>query len=184
MSSVMDVLPYSPELLDVIIADIDGETAKEQARQIIKLFDEAGLTIKVKNIFPLKPNAYYRVLCFIKKSKETVIINTKQDNGPSGVVEGMTIQLRIEDENSFAKLDDLTENIREQILNASDCRSCSSKCDGKRYVFTYHGTEYTKCQFLCSNFRFRVADDNDVDSVTKLVEQELAFATHKKKYDR
>lgn len=179
-SSVMEVLPYLPELLDAIIADIDGETAKKTARQIIKLFDEAGLTIKVKHIFPLKPSAYYRVLCFIKKSKETVIINTKQDNGPLGVAEGMNIQLRIEDGDSFTKLDDLTENIRGQILNAGDCRFCSSKCDGKRYVFTHHGTEYIKCQYLCNNFRLTVADEHDVGSITKLVEHELVFATHKK----
>jgi hypothetical protein len=180
MSSVMDVLPYSPDLLDAILADIDGTVAKRTARQIIKLFDEAGLTIKVKHIFPTKPSAYHRVLCYIKKSKETLIINTKQDNGPSGVVEGMNIQLRIEDANSFTKLDDLTDNIRRQILNASDCRFCSPKCEGKRYIFTYHGTEYTKCQMLCSNFRLRVTDENDVDSVTTLVEQELAFVAHKK----
>lgn len=180
MSSVMNVFPYSPDLLDDILTDINSDVAKKTARQIIRLFDEAGLTIKVKHIFPMKPTAYYRVLCFIKKSKETVIINTKQDNGPAGVVEGMNIQLRIENENSFTTLDDLTENIRRQILNASDCRFCSPKCDGKRYIFTYHGTEYTKCQMLCSNFRLRVTDENDINSIIKLVGLEITFVTHKK----
>lgn len=181
MSSIMNELPYSPELLEVLVADVDGAVAQRAARKIINRFADAGLPMKVKHIFPLKPSAYYRVLCFIKKRKETVILNTKQDNGRAGVVEGMTLQLRIENANSFAALDDLTLAIREQILSGGDCQFCSPKCDGKRYVFTYRGVAHTKCQMLCSNFRFRVSEDKDVESLLHLVEQELAFATQPQK---
>ena len=43
----------------------------------------------------------------------------------------------------FEKLDEYSEHIREQIINADNCRKCWN-C-GKEYVFTYQGTEYRKC---------------------------------------
>lgn len=175
MSSVMEVLEYTPELKDEIIAAINGENEKEAARQIIARFVRAELPIKIKRYFLPKLCDTFRVLCFIKKSGEAVIINTDGFG-----FEGMTIQLRILNGDSFARLDELTQNIRAQILNAADCRFCSSKCGDKRYVFTYNGASFTKCQYLCANFRLKVADKDDIESVTALVEREIALSAPKK----
>lgn len=175
MSSVMEVQEYTPELKDEIIAAIKGENEKEAARQIIALFVKAGLSLKIKRYFVPKLCDTFRVLCFIKKGGEAVIINTDGFG-----FEGMTIQLRILNGDSFARLDELTKNIRAQILNAADCRFCSSKCGDKRYVFTYNGASFIKCQYLCANFRLKVASQEDIASVTALTEREIAYVAPKK----
>lgn len=180
MSSVMEVQSYSPELLDHIISNIEGEVAKDVARQIIRIFDQSNLTIKVKYLFPTKPWAYYRILCFIKKSKETVIINTKKDCGRDGVVEGMIIQLRIENQATFGKLDELSENIRSRIVNGGECRYCCTKCEGKRYTFTYQGKEYVKCQFICSNFRFEDINERDIASLMDIIHSEIHYKQNRR----
>ena len=133
-----------------------------------------GLAIKVKHIFPDKPSAYCRVLCFFKKSTEAVILNTKTDQGKDGVFPGMMLQMRIANPSSFARLDAYIAHIRDQILNAGDCRHCSPKCEGKQYVFWYQGKAYEKCQFLCSNFRFREIQDSDVADILAILDGEFA----------
>ena len=176
MSSVMEVVEYSPVLLDEIIAVVDGDLNKEATKQIVGCFERAGLPIKVKRYFLPQLKDTFRVLCFIKKSSETVIVNTDGFG-----FEGLTIQLRILNSDSFVRLDELSENIRNQILTAGDCSYCSIKCDGKRYVFTYNGSEHSKCQMLCSNFRFKIEDEADIAGILKLVEREIEFAARKKK---
>ena len=175
MSSMMEVLQYSPDLLEPILADIEGEAAKSAARGIIEAFDKNGLTIKVKHIFPTKPAAYFRVLCFIKKSKEAVIINTKNDLGPKGVIPGMNIQLRIENGSTLVGLDEFTENIRSTIINGNDCCYCSEKCKRNCSVFTYNGINYVKCQFICSNFRFHDIEESDISDLLYIVNGEIEY---------
>lgn len=121
MSSIMQVYDYAPELFNNIVADIKEASEKSLTEQVIKLFYDTGLTVKVKHIFLDTPNAYYRVLCFIKKSAESVIINTRNDLGKDGVVDGFNIQIRIVNHNIFNNLNQFTENIQNQIVNAHDC---------------------------------------------------------------
>lgn len=173
MSSVMKVYDYSSEIVNGIIASIENQAEKSVAQQIIERFVQAGLTVKVKHIFYDKPWAYYRILCFIKKSAETVIINTKNDLGKDGVVDGMNIQIRITNGNTFEKLDELECSVRKQIINAHDCSYCSAKCEGKRYLFAYQGKDYVKCQFLCSNFRFANICKSSIPSIITIVNGEL-----------
>ncbi|MCL2774628.1 MAG: hypothetical protein FWD71_14975 [Oscillospiraceae bacterium] len=168
MSSTMQVLTYSPDLLDSIIKDIEGEAAKNAARKIIQCFDTEGFTIMIQHIIPAKSCAYYRVLCFINKSKETVSINTKNSNN-----DNIDMKIRIENRNTFDKMDEFTENIRNQILNAIDCHYCSDKCEGKKYQFTFRGNEYVKCQYLDCNFRFPKITEIDIASIMKIINDEL-----------
>ena len=171
----MRVLAYSPELLDNIIADIKDPAEQNTARQIIGSFAQAGLPIKVKYLFYDKPDAYYRVLCFVKKSREAVILNTKTDHGKQGVAEGMVLQLRIENQSTFDKLDEFSEYVRGQILNGNDCSHCSTACK-KRYVFAHQGKQHQKCQYLCSNFHFANITKNDATSLVEIVNGEITKA--------
>ena len=161
--------------------DLDQTIDKVCVERILSIFHEAGLTIKVKHLFPDTPNAYYRILCFIKKSAESVIINTRTDLGKEGVINGLSIQIRIANKGTFDMLEQFTDSIRSQIVGANECRFCSAKCEGKRYEFAYAGTKYTKCQYLCSNFRLTVHDEETVDDVVSIIKDELAYKNAKKK---
>jgi hypothetical protein len=173
MSSVMNVYPYSPDLLEKIIENIDQKLEKDSIKLIVKYFENANLKITVKHLFYDKPCAYYRILCFIKKSKESVIINTKNDLGKSGVTDGMIIQLRIENKETLSNFNEFTENIRKQILEGNNCGYCSKKCEGKRYTFMHNNKEYVKCYMLCSNFRFRIYDEEDFKNLMEIIQNEI-----------
>jgi hypothetical protein len=173
MSSVMNVYPYSPDLLKKIIENIDQKIDKKSVKLIVKYFENAGQKITFKHIFYDKPCAYFRILCYIKKSTESVIINTKNDLGKSGVFEGLNIQLRIENKETFNKLNKFTENIRNQILEGNNCGHCSKKCEGKRYIFKYDNKEYIKCYMLCSNFRLKINNEEDLKNLMNIIENEL-----------
>lgn len=175
---------YSPELLDSILSGVNKASDTFLITQILGLFHDAGLHIKVKQCFPDSPNEYYRLSCFIKKSAETVIINTKQDLGKDGVIDGLNIQIRILNQDTLNNLDLLSENIRNQIIRANDCRYCSDKCVGKKYVFSYNDTEYTKCQYLCSNFRLTVENDNDINNIISIIKAEISYKNTKKKVQK
>lgn len=172
---------YSPKIHERVMDDLDQTIDKVCAERILSIFCDAGLTIKVKHLFPDTPNAYYRVLCFIKKSAESVIINTRTDLGKKGVVNGLSIQIRIVNKNTFDMLEQFTESIRSQIIGADECRFCSEKCEEKRYEFAYTGTKYIKCRYLCSNFRLTVHDEKTVDDVITIIKNELAYKNAKKK---
>jgi metallo-beta-lactamase family protein len=97
----INILHYSPDLLGSIIENINGLTAKNVVRKIIQCFDTKGFNVKIQHIRPNEPNAYYRVICFLNKSKEAVSINTKKDQGRIGAVEGLDLKIRIENKNTF-----------------------------------------------------------------------------------
>ena len=171
-TKIMRVLAYSPKLLDDIIADIKDPAEQNTARQIISGFAQAGLPIKVKHVFYDKPDAYYRVLCHVRKSREALILNTKTDHGKQGVAGGMTLQLRIENQSTFDQLDNFSEHVRSQILNGNDCHHCSTACK-KHYVFAHQGKQHQKCQYLCSNFRFANITKDDAASLMEIVNGEI-----------
>ena len=112
----------------------------------------------------------FRILCFIKKSAEAVIINNKGMDR-----DGMSIQLRVGDRSIFNKIDSFSQNIRNQIISAANCGNCSSKCESKKYVFTYQDNEYIKCHFLCNNFFFQNIDKNDISCIMDIINNEIAF---------
>jgi len=172
----MQIMDCTPEILDEVVTVISGETQKEAARQIARLFMEAGLTVKAKRHIMPQYGIVFRLECYIKKSKEAVILNTDGFD-----FDGMSAQVRIANPDSLTQLDALSANIRMQILNGNNCRFCGDKCDGKRYQFTHDGASYVKCHMLCSNFRFQVATEADVNSVLALIKREIIFAANKKK---
>jgi len=173
MPLYLQELPYSPDLLELIVTDIEVQAAKDAARAILRRFDEANRPIKVKHLFPEEPCGYYRVQCFVKKSKEAVIINTKTDDGHKNTIGGMNVQLRIENRDTLTKLDEMSDNIRDQILGAGNCRHCCTKCEGKQYSFAYKGTDYLKCHFICSNFRFSSFEAGDLPSLMRILGGEI-----------
>jgi len=169
MAKTMEVVDISSELFDEIASKFSTEE-RELSRQIIKCFVDGGLSVKVKQYHQPCMKGTFRILCFIKKSAEAVIINNKGMGR-----DGVSFQVRIDDRNTLNKLDDLNENIKTQILDANGCGHCSSKCDDKRYVFTYQDKEYVKCHFLCNNFTFQNINENDIESLTSIIKNEIEY---------
>lgn len=48
MSTIIETPAYSPELLDSIVEDIEGQASKDAVREIIQSFDAEGFTIKIQ----------------------------------------------------------------------------------------------------------------------------------------
>ena len=107
MPTITQVMKYTPDLLGNILDDIEGQTAKDAVEQVIGCFYSRGFAVKLQHIIRGESGSYYRVLCFAKKSKETVNINTKNAHNPDGV----DIKIRIENHDTFDKLDEFTLSI-------------------------------------------------------------------------
>ena len=164
---MMRVLPYSLELQEKIFANITKQTEKEIARKIINCFSKEGFTINVKHMFPKKPSSFYRVFCFIKKSYETVTIDAK---------DGLEIRIRIENKNTFDRLSEFTDSIRNQIINAKDCINFNPiECEGKVYNFVFNGNEYLKCKHICYNFCFNDISKDDLVNIIDIIYGEIEY---------
>lgn len=150
------------------INGITNELQRETASNIVRCFTEVDLPIKIKRFSRSNPNDRYRILCFVQKNKESVVINTDMWG-----FKGMAFQMRIFNIDSFKRLDELSGNVRDQILNGRDCGFCWSKCDGRQYTFSYGERDYIKCQNFGCNFIFRIADENDAGSLISLVKREI-----------
>jgi len=170
MSGTKKADDFSPELLEIILSTIDIDNEKEIIRQIVGRFLDCGLPVKVKQYNQPCMVGTFRILCFIKKSAEAVIINNKGMGH-----DGVSIQVRIEDRSTFDKLDSFSGNIRNQIINSANCGHCSSKCENKQYAFTYEEKAYVKCHFLCNNFSFQNMDKNDIDSLMDIINNEIEY---------
>jgi len=176
MSGTKKAIDYSFELFETVLSTIDNNEEKAIIRQIVERFNELGLPVKFKQYNQPCMEGTYRILCFIKKSAETVIINNKGMGR-----DGVSIQVRIEDRSTLNKLSDFSENIRNQILNSANCSYCSSKCGDKKYVFTYQETKYIKCHFLCNNFNFQNLTTNDIGNLMYIVNNEITYKqSHRK----
>ncbi len=148
---------------------IPNATDRKLTRAILGMFLKYGLTYKVRT-----DGEMLRIYCYIKKSKETLIINTK------GYRRGdFDIQLRLTNPASLTGLDRYSDGIREQLLAADNCTKCWN-C-GKEYVFNYQGQEYRKCCMLCNNFNFHQFNDDDCESVLDMVMSEIRYAIPKQK---
>jgi len=111
----------------------------------------------------------YRIFCYIKKSKEALIINPIGKNFGS-----FELQLRIKSRNTLDKLESFSQNIINQILMSKDCRGPYCCYCGSEYSFTYNGKVYRKCHMLCDNFTFRNLKYEDIDSIIGIVQNEIA----------
>ncbi len=156
--------------LNVSISDvyksIDDEISSLVTKSIVDLFIEHGLTYKIRMGY----GNIYRIFCFIKKSKEALIINSiGKKFGP------FEIQIRIKNKTSLDKLNSYSENIRDHILNGNDCRMPHCCNCGKEYVFRYFDKAYRKCNMLCDNFYFRNLKLEDIDSIMDIVKNEIDF---------
>lgn len=153
---------------EVVSTQLTGVDQEIVAR-VLSLYRDKGYMIKVRTQWKAKddtrPDAY-RVFCYIGKSKESLIINTRSYDEAC-----LMLQLKIRKLSAFEKLDSLTENIRNQVINARPCRNCG--CPEKAYVFFYKGETYRKCHMLCDNFRFFHFCDADIDAILSLVKNEL-----------
>jgi hypothetical protein len=161
--AVRDVILSIDNICNSIVND---ETAKNLTNKILTLFCDMGLTYKTK-----ERDNKYRVYCYIKKSKEALIINTIGDK--HGVFE---LQLRIKDKTVFEKLGDFSENIKDAILNRS--RNCKHPhcCNcGSEYVFTHNNKKYRKCHMLCDNFLLYNLNADDVESVLDIIKSEIMY---------
>ena len=175
MSGTKKAFDLSEEFLETFLSTINGEGEKEIVRQIVKRFVDCGLPVKTKQYHMACMQGYFRILCFVKKSYEAVIINNKGMGR-----DGMSIQIRIDDRSTFDRIDGFSPNIKNQILNARSCGFCSSKCEGKKYIFTHQGSEYVKCHIFSNNFFFENVGKDDICSIMDIVNGEIGRGSEKR----
>ena len=176
MPKTMEILDISPELLETITETFNTEYEMEMARKIVDVFLTYELPVKVKQYYQPCMIGTYRIICFIKKSAEAVIINNKGTGR-----DGVSVQVRVDDKSTLSNLDNFSENIRSQILNSNDCGNCSSKCENKKYIFSYQGITHIKCHFLCSNFSFQNVNKDDIDNLIEIINNEIAYKQTRRK---
>ena len=178
MSGTKKAIDLSEEFLETFLSSLYDENEKELVRRIVTCFADCGLPVKTKQYDQPCMEGTLRILCFIKKSAEAVIINNKGMGHDC-----MSIQVRIDDRSILDKIDSFSPNIRNQILNAANCGHCSTKCENKKYRFTYQENEYVKCRVLCSNFSFQHIDKNGVCDIMDIINNEIAYKqTHANKH--
>jgi hypothetical protein len=149
------------------IADI---CARKITEKIINLFLKYGLPYKIK----IGYGNVYRVFCYIKKSKEALIINSIGKNfGP------FELQIRIKKRETIDKIESFSSNIKNQILMSKDCKI--PFCCNSDYQFTYRGNFYRKCHMLCDNFTFRNLKYHDFDSIITIIQDEIIYDIPKTK---
>ena len=156
-----------------IIQAIDNPAGKVLTAAIFDAFIANGLTYKVRAQAKSKKSSArdgYTIYFYIKKSKESIIINTIY----------YKMQLRINDRSTFEKLDDYSENVRKAIL--IDSVRSPDDDDDNSYVFTYHGTEYRLCYQLYENFKFTTITEEDIDSLMDIINREIIFGNQNNRY--
>lgn len=162
--------------LNEVFESIDDTVAREMTEKILNLYIANGLTYKVK----IGYGNVYRIFCYIKKSKEALIVNPIGKNfGP------FELQMRIKSRNTLDNLKLFSSNVINQILASKDCRApyCCNCCS--EYKFTYKDKAFSKCHMLCDNFTFRNLKREDIDSIIDIIQDELDLdmprALHNKK---
>jgi len=149
---------------DICSSIAGDDVAKNLTRDILNLFTGMGLTYKVR-----ERDNKLRIYCYIKKSKEALIINTIGDK--QGV---FAIQMRIADKTVFGKLDNYSENVRESILSRSrNCRDPFCCNCGSAYVFNHNDKKYRKCHMLCDNFMLYNLNNDDAASILNIITSEI-----------
>jgi len=86
---------------------------------------------------------------------------------------GFFIKIRLANLDKYANiLETVTENVRENVLNAYYCRGCSP-CKSNAYRFSYKSKKYVKCCRGCYHFYNLTLDD--FPSIKLLIENELPY---------
>ena len=160
--------------MEIPIADIceniPDEVGKRLTAEVLRLFCDGGLTVRVKD-----DGSRYRVFCYIKKSKESVILGTMDKRRE------FIVQLRVADRSLLDRLGDLPENVRDSMLHGPDCRGGSCRNCEAAYRFTYDGKAYHKCHTLMCNFIYRNPQEGDIVSIIEMVGNEIRFSKVGKK---
>ena len=143
---------------------------------ILRAFIDRGYSYQARTNWKPKhspePDSY-RVFCYIRKSKETLIINTKHTD-----TKALLLQIRMLDPSIFDHLNEYSDTIQRQILlDSTDCKHCG--CSDKAYAFQYKNRAYRKCHMLCENFRLHAQTDDDVQSIMDIVQREIIFEAQK-----
>ena len=157
--------------VEEVLETIVDPNVREITGSIARLFSDNDLTLKVKRGY----GDVYRIFCFIKKSRETAIINPVGKNfGP------FEVQVRVEDPQTLQQLELLSDRVRRCILEAKDCMAPRCCNCGKEYRFTHQGVAYRKCHMLCDNFTLRDLQPEDRDAALLLIQREIEFARRPK----
>jgi len=152
--------------VDEVIESISDPVSREISERILRLFADNGLTYRIKTGY----GNVYRIFCYIRKSKEALIINPIGKNfGP------FELQMRIKRQDTLDSLELFSPNVVRQILASKDCAGPFCVNCGSEYRFTYKGKPYRKCHMLCDNFVFRRLTDEDIDSVVSIVKSEIDY---------
>lgn len=150
--------------LDEVINCISKQIDKDITKEIIDIFKNNGYTYKIKVGY----GNVYRIFCYFRKSKESIIINT--------IGKGFTpfsIQIRIENEETFHIFHELSRNILQQIISSKNCvKELCCNC-GKEYIFSIDNKKYRKCCMLCDNFTISNFSSNDIESIIRIIKSEM-----------
>lgn len=148
--------------VDEICEDIQNDYEKTLTRRLLGLFIENGYSYLVS------ATNQKRIYCYIRKSKETLIINkeTYADRQADG---GFSLQIRITAKKSYEGLDGFSENIRSQILGARECKAPYCCNCGNHYAFEYNKELYKKCHMLCDNYMFSHPQPSDEESIMTII---------------
>lgn len=157
--------------IDDVLETIADPDVRAMTGNLARLFADQGLAVKVKRGY----GDVYRIFCYLRKSRESVILNPIGKNfGP------FEVQVRIENPQTLQQLDLLSDRVRNCILGAKDCNAPYCCNCGKEYRFTHQGVAYRKCHMLCDNFTLRDLKPEDGDSALHIIRQEIAFARRPK----
>ena len=157
---------YNTTSLSEVYESIANSFEKDITEKIVNLFIKNGLTYKIK----LGYKNMYRIFCYIRKSKEALIINPVGKNfGP------YELQIRIKNKNTLKNLETFSANLRNQILNNKDCKAPYCCNCGSEYQFMYLGKKYYKCHMLCDNFTFRNLKTEDIKTIISIIQDEIVF---------
>jgi hypothetical protein len=156
---------------DEILSAISNPVDLSIVEKILSEFTIYGFTYKARKEYAPRDwigERGYRIFCYIKKGKEGLIINT---NGWH--VESIWLQVRILNNDTFKKIGEYSENIRNSFLNARDCEMHSDECGIRAYTFQYQGKVYRKCHMICDVFGFRNLTEQDIPSIMDIVQGEI-----------
>lgn len=177
MAKVVTPIEISPK---EIFSSIQDPVDLEIVKGILNVFLENQFTYKIRTEYV--PSSWiekpgYRIFCYIKKSKEAIIINTKGWHYTS-----VCLQMRILNNETLYKLDEYTEALRNTILNARVCINCGGVgCSRLSYIFTYKGIDYNKCHMLCNVFTFNNLTSQDIPSVMDIINREIEYGKPKRR---
>ena len=111
------------------------------------------------------------------RGKEKVIIGISEYNG-------FGIRMRLPKLPDYSSnISELSEHVKGCILNGKDCyyqNCCFAKNNNletckQEYIFEYKDKQYIKCKLAYENFKFYKLSEEDIPSLIKLIDYEVAL---------